>query len=337
MATKPLLLGVEIGGTKLQVGLGHGDGTIKELRRAAIEPVAGAGAIREAIVEMADRAVWALGLTREAIAAVGIGFGGPVDAARGVAMTSHHVDGWDDFPLAEWAAEQYGGAPVAVENDADTAGLAEARYGAGRGVLSAPLLYVTVGSGVGGGLIRDGRIDRGAGRGAAEIGHLWVEPPDEQGRGGQTVEQLTSGWSIARHAADALRSGERGAETLRGLLDDGDPAEVTAEVVALAAELGDPACTAILDRATRALAIGLADAVTLLGLRRIVLGGGVSMIGEDRWFAPIRRRLDRLVFPPFRGTFDLKPAALGESVVVAGALAIARDALAGDTPTEAAR
>ena len=103
---KPLLLGIEIGGTKLQVGLGHGDGTILELRRAAIDPAAGAGAIREQIVEMADRACWTLGLTREAIAAVGVGFGGPVDADRGVVTTSHHVAGWDGFPLADWCREQ---------------------------------------------------------------------------------------------------------------------------------------------------------------------------------------------------------------------------------------
>lgn len=321
--SKPLLLGVEIGGTKLQVGLGHGDGSILQLRRASIRPDAGAPAILEQVVEEADRACWTLDLRREAIEAVGVGFGGPVDAERGLTTTSHHVPGWDGFPLADWFRKAFGVEAAAVENDADTAGLGEARFGAGKG--RDPLLYVTIGSGVGGGLILGGRIHRGLGLGAAEVGHLWVTPPDDSGRGGQTVEQASSGWSIGREARRAVSERRPGSETLADLVD-GDPEQVTAEVVAMAAGLGDAASKAILDQAARSLAAGLAHAVTLIGPGRVILGGGVSLIGEELWFEPIRRRLDRLAFPPFRGAFDLVPAALGEAVVVQGALALARDA-----------
>ncbi|MEW4567476.1 ROK family protein [Tautonia sp. JC769] len=323
---KPLLLGVEIGGTKLQVGLGHGDGAIVRLRRAPIDPAAGAAVLREQILEEADRACWAHGVTREAIEAVGIGFGGPIDAEEGITITSHHVSGWDRFPLRDWCRSQFRTEAVAIENDADTAGLAESRFGAGKGGAT-PLLYVTIGSGVGGGLILDGRIHRGTGLGAAEIGHLWVIPPDADGRGGRTVEQSASGWSITRFAREAISSGAPGSETLADLVD-GDLEQLNAEVVALAAGLGDACSLALLDQAAHALAAGLAHAVTLLGLRRIVLGGGVSLIGEDLWFAPIRRRLEQLVFPGFRGSFDLVSSALGESVVIHGALALARDARA---------
>ncbi|WP_169973265.1 ROK family protein [Tautonia rosea] len=321
---KPLLLGVEIGGTKLQVGLGHGDGSIVQLRRARIHPASGASALRDQILEEADRACWAHSLTRDAIEGVGIGFGGPIDVEQGITITSHHVSGWDRFPLRDWGRSQFQTEAVSIENDADTAGLAESRFGAGKGGAS-PLLYVTIGSGVGGGLILDGRIHRGTGLGAAEIGHVWVIPPDSNGQGGRTVEQSASGWSITRFAREAIASGQPGAETLSDLVD-GDPEQLNAEVVAMAAGLGDARALAILEQATQALAAGLAHAVTLIGLKRIVLGGGVSLIGDDLWFAPIRRRLDQLVFPGFRGSFDLVPSALGESVVIQGALALARDA-----------
>ncbi|RUL87391.1 ROK family protein [Tautonia sociabilis] len=320
---KPLLLGVEIGGTKLQAALGHGDETILQQRRATVDLAAGAEGIRAQLLELVDHCCWSLNLTRTAIEAVGVGFGGPIDSSRGVITTSHHVPGWDGFPLADWLRRELGVEAVSIENDADTAGLGEARFGAGKG--KDPLLYVTIGSGVGGGLILGGRIHRGTGLGAAEIGHLWVTPPDDNGLGGQTVEQAASGWSIGRSARQAVAESLPDAETLSDLVD-GDPEQVSAEVVAMAAGLGDTASKAILDHATRSLAAGLAHAVTLLGPSRIILGGGVSMIGEDLWFDPIRRRLNRLAFPPFLGSFDVVPAALGEAVVLLGGLALAKDA-----------
>ena len=107
----------------------------------------------------------------------------------------------------------------------------------------------------------------------------------------------------------------------------GCPSRITAALVAEAAGDGDPDSAAILDRARRAVAFALTQAITLLAPRRIVIGGGVSLIGEKNWFDPIRRLVDRDVFEPFRGRFDIVPAALGEEVVVHGALALARDAI----------
>ena len=321
---RPMLLGIEIGGTKLQVALGHGDGTILQLRRTAVVPANGAARIRAQIVEEADQACWSLGLTREAIQAVGIGFGGPIDAEKGIVTASHHVDGWDGFRLADWCRTEFNveASAITIENDADTAGLGEARFGAGKG--KDPLLYVTIGSGVGGGLILGGQIHRGCGQGASEVGHLWVSPPDEKGNGGKTVEQFASGWSIGRAGSQAVEEHHTGSKILSDLVD-GEPNDVTAEVVAMAAGLGDDVSKQILSEATKALAAGLAHAVTLIAPERIILGGGVSMIGDEFWFEPIRRRLNQLVFPPFRGTFDVVPAAMGEEVVLQGALALAKD------------
>jgi glucokinase len=107
---------------------------------------------------------------------------------------------------------------------------------------------------------------------------------------------------------------------------DGNPGSITAERVALAAIEGDPQAEAVLDRARRALAFALRQAVALLAPRRIILGGGVSLIGESHWFRPLRELVDADVFPPFRGTFDVVAACLGEEVVIHGALALADDA-----------
>ncbi|WP_435015884.1 ROK family protein [Tundrisphaera sp. TA3] len=303
----PLVVGIEIGGTKLQLGLGRGDGRIPALERRTIRPEAGApgilAQIEEAYRALLDRPE-AGGARPEA---VGIGFGGPVDAARGIVTHSHQVDGWDGFPLAEWAGRTLGVGRVAIQNDADTAGLGEALFGAGVGL--DPILYVTIGSGIGGGLIVGGRIYRGAGSGAAEIGHVWVDGPD----GPRILESIASGWSIGKTARDRR----------------GDPC-ATAETVARSAVAGDAGAAAILAEAAEAVGTVLAHAVTMIAPRRIILGGGVSLIPDPWWIEPIRRRIDERAFPPVRGTFDVVTAALGESVVIHGALALARHALPSD-------
>ncbi len=299
----PLLLGVEIGGTKLQLGLGRGDGRIASLQRRTIRPGDGAGGILHQI----ERAFADLVADRggELPDAAGIGFGGPVDVAGGSVLRSHQVHGWDGFELADWVRRHLGIGRVAIQNDADTAGLGESLLGAGVGY--SPVLYVTIGSGIGGGLIVDGRIYRGSGLGAVEIGHLWV---DDGPGGARRLEDIASGWAIGAEARDRL----------------GDPS-LDAQAVARAAAEGDPTAASILRRATDALGSALAHAATLLGPRRIILGGGVSLIGESLWFSPIRDRLGDRVFPPFRDRFDLVPAELGEGVVVHGALALARQAM----------
>lgn len=324
---EPLLLGVEIGGTKLQLGLGRGDGRILALERLAVRRAAGALGILDQMSQAVGTLLTRAGTSGEEIRAVGIGFGGPVDSARGVVTKSHQIDGWDSFPLVNWFEEHTGASAVALHNDADTAGLAEARFGAGVGF--SPVLYVTVGSGIGGGLIIDGRIYRGAGAGALEIGHLWVVDRNNSDLDVIRLEDVASGWAIDRAARNyALRGlGEGQLDWPVLELAGGDPSQITARHLAEAARGGDRESIYLLKKAVGAMANALNQAVTLLAPHRIILGGGVSLIGEDLWLAPIREQLTTLVFPPFRGTFDLVPAALGEEVVVQGALALARDAL----------
>ena len=166
-----MFLGIEIGGTKLQLGLGRGDGVISALWRGNVNPIDGGDGIRRQIVAAVPELLAKAKIERSALRGVGIGFGGPVDDATRTVIKSHQIAGWDDFPLADWISELVG-VPAVLGNDADVAGLAEALFGAGKGL--SPIFYITVGTGIGGGLIIDGEIYRGVGRGAAEIGHLRV-------------------------------------------------------------------------------------------------------------------------------------------------------------------
>ena len=165
-----MYLGIEIGGTKLQLGVGADDGVLAGLwrgtrgrgRRAGGHPPADRRGRAGAAGAGRPRA-------RADCSGVGIGFGGPVDDATQTVIKSHQIEGWDNFPLADWVGDVVG-LPAVLGNDADVAGLAEALHGAGKGL--SPIFYITIGSGIGGGLIIDGEIYRGCGRGAAEIGHL---------------------------------------------------------------------------------------------------------------------------------------------------------------------
>jgi glucokinase len=321
------LLGIEVGGTKLQLGIGCADGRLAALERLSVNPARGASGILDQIEAAFLTLLHRMMLSPNDVRGIGVGFGGPVDVFRGRVHTSFQIEGWTDFPLAEKLRRSTGIDAVAIENDADTAGLAEARFGAGVGC--SPLLYLTIGSGIGGALIVDGKIYRGTSLGAVEIGHLEVPVQSLAGTRIVQLEEVASGWGIAREARDETfgRSSQQSQEWIVLDRSNNDPQEITAKNVAQAAMEGDKRAEAILDRARQSVAFALRQAIALLAPRRIILGGGVSLIGEAHWFKPIRELVKAGVFAPFRGSFDIVPAALGEEVVVYGALALAHDAV----------
>jgi glucokinase len=316
-----MFLGIEIGGTKLQLGVGPDDGKLRGLWRGAVDVAAGPEGIRRQIVAAVPELLAKAGIDRGELRGVGIGFGGPVDDATHTVIKSHQIEGWDNYPLADWISEVVG-LPAALGNDADVAGLAEALHGAGKGL--SPIFYITIGSGIGGGFIINGEIYRGCGRGAAEIGHLQVfRPLGGRLSGERPLEEWASGWAIANSARVHLLS-----RTEKHLLDDltGDDS-ITARTIARAAEQGDELAQDILTRAWEALAEGICYTIALLCPRRIVIGGGVSLMGEKLLFQPLRRMVAERVFKSFAGLTDIVPAALGEEVVVHGAIALARQRL----------
>ena len=310
-------LGIEIGGTKLQLGVGDGASTrLAEIVRLPIDRAAGASGILAQIeTATADLSI------RHQLESVGVGFGGPVDMATGTVLKSHQVAGWDGLELATWC-ERTLGLPARVGNDCDVAALAEAAFGAGRG--HRIVLYVTAGTGVGGGLVMDGALFAAHRVARAEIGHL--RPGLEFTRSMDTVESMASGPGIVSTARALCTT----AQDLARLLADASPTdtappphELTGRDIAAAADAGNAIAQRALGQATRALGWAIAQTVTLTAADVVVMGGGVSLMGEARFFAPVRSAASEYVFPPLRDQFEIVPAALGEEVVVHGALALA--------------
>jgi glucokinase len=338
-------LGIEIGGTKLQLGVGADDGKLAARWRGPVDVAAGPEGIRQQIVGAVPELLAKAGLERGQLEGVGIGFGGPVDDATRTVIKSHQIEGWDGFPLADWVSDVVG-LPAALGNDADVAGLAEAVHGAGKGL--SPIFYITIGSGIGGGLIIDGEIYRGVGRGAAEIGHVhvtpkfWYLPPEgyttyspaiEPAQAGQAfalygqlsipLEDVASGWSISRLARTALAVGMDPESTLARRFERSLD-RMTALDIAEAAAEGDEFASSLMEQARTCLADAISRMITLLCPRRIVLGGGVALMGEKLLIEPLRRLVAERVFEPFAGLTDIVSAALGEEVVVHGAIALVR-------------
>lgn len=291
----PLALGIEIGGTKLQAGVGDGGRDLKAIVRRPIDPKKGGAGIREAIPGLVDEVLKAAGVAAADLVGAGVGFGGPVDGER--VLVSHQVEGWQDFPFRRWLSEQLR-VPVVLQNDCKAAALAEYVLGAGKGCRR--VFYMTVGSGIGGGLVVDGKVDVGQGLGAGEIGHSWVHDP-KNGRP-EKLELLASGWSIQRRAREAGMTGEP-----------------TAQDVHAAAEAGDSKARRVLSETAEFLGLALGNVVTLLCPEKIVIGGGVSLMGPLLW-TPLREKTAKYAFKPFAGRWELVPSALGEQVVVSGAV-----------------
>ena len=320
MRTPKRILGIEIGGTKLQLGVAEASGgCLIHVAREAIDRAAGSQGILAQIARIAPPLRERFDVER-----IGVGFGGPVDILAGRAITSHQIVGWDDFPLADWCQREIG-CPAVIGNDCNVAALAEARRGAGRGLRR--MFYVTVGTGIGGGMVIDGRIDGAERPAIAEIGHL--RPGLSSDSPEATVESRASGLAIEHAVRERMAEAfsdpgqrEAQAELRRRYPEDGSG--LTTRIVAEAATEGNWLAVELLEQAAEALGWAIAQIETITAPQRVVIGGGVSLIG-DVWLDRVRWHRKRFVFPPLADQCDLVPAELGELAVVHGAIELARD------------
>jgi glucokinase len=253
------------------------------------------------------------GGSADAIQRIGIGCAGPVDRQAGLILNPPNLPGWVRVPLVE-RIEKALGRPAVLENDANAAALGEFRYGAGKGASS--LVYLTVSTGIGGGIILDGKIWHGVKDGAGEVGHMTLLPDGPLcGCGNRgCLEALASGPAIARRAREALATGRPSR-----LREAGD--FTAADVVRLAQE-GDALAAEVWDEAVRYLGLGVAAIVTILAPQRVVIGGGVAKAG-DFLFEPLRREVRRRVKLVPVESVPILPAALGPDVGILGAAAVA--------------
>ncbi len=315
-AARRCVIGVEIGGTKLQAALGSSDGAIAHVARGSVQREAGAAGIL-AWIEEALRGLLAAH-PECAPEAIGVGFGGPVDSATGQVLVSHQIAGWEDVALKSWFETRFG-LPAVVANDANAAGWAEFCLGAGRGVRQ--FFYMNIGSGIGGALVVDGRLYDGQGRGAGEIGHTYVPDWTAAPGAADKLENLCSGWSIERR----LRQSVLVPNTPLWELCEGQPERLSCPMLGEAARLGDAFALEEIGQVARAAGLALTNVITLFHPERIALGGGVPLMG-DVLLQPLKEYVDTHVFGPYRGRYAILPCGLAESVVVVGALLLAAEA-----------
>ncbi|KAA5548203.1 ROK family protein [Adhaeribacter rhizoryzae] len=294
-------LGIEIGGTKLQLILADQDLNIIQKYRAWVEKGDSAHEIRQKIANVVKEVQQETDLS-----GIGVGFGGPLDWEKGQVIVSHQIEGWNGFNIKEWLQELTG-VPVAVENDANAAALGEARRGAGQGYRS--VFYITLGSGVGGGLVIDNQLFHGANPGEAEVGHLLVD------RTGLTVEDCCSGWAVDRKVWKAVRTEPTG--ILRQLAGPNRSGE--ARFLKDALEQGDKTALAIMKETADTLGFGLSHVVHLFHPDIIILGGGLSFLG-DFLRVPAEEALRTYTMKAFLPIPPIAIAQLAENTVPIGAL-----------------
>lgn len=310
------VLGVDIGGTNLVVGAVSRDGA--DVVGLVSEPTGvpdGAEVVLHRIVRMATGVREALLAARPAARILGVGIGspGPLDRKRGVVIFTPNLR-WRDMPVRD----RIGGAlglSAALDNDANCALLGEHWVGAARGAREAVCL--TLGTGIGGGIVVDGRLVHGASDAAGEIGHTTIEINGRRCGCGNDgcLEAYASGPAIARRAVEAIESG-----AASGLTDlvGGDLAAVTAQTVYQAAAAGDPLAEEVVKDTARYLGVGVANLLNLLNPEVVVICGGVTQAG-DRLFTPLRREVARRAFKPAVEACRIVPGALPGTAGVVGA------------------
>lgn len=321
MGTSPQFLAFETGGTKLVAGLAGLDGTLRTTVTVRRAPGDRATESLHRVVLAAEQLLQREGLANDDLRAIGFGFGGTVLRPANRPHLCLHEEGWEDQDVASDLAKRFG-VPVFVENDCKLAALAEAHCGAGKGAQS--VFYVTLGTGVGGGFVRDGQIQAFGDRGEAEIGHIVVEPdgPDCCCGNRGCVEALCSGpglsklcrWLAEKHPGQWRRS----ALAAGGLTCQA----VSSERIVACWEAGDIFAKQVIEHAARCLAEALAATVNLLVPERIVVGGGLGTASPE-FLDLVRDRVAPLVVPYFRDSYALVPSELRAAVVTQGAAILA--------------
>lgn len=310
------VIAVDLGGTKMLAGVVDSEGVVV---RRTVRPTNVAG--EEDLLAALDGAVSEL--ANEGAEAIGVGIPSTIDQRAGRAVSSVNIP-LDDVDLGRRLTERFG-LPAAIENDANAAALAEHRYGAGRG--SMHMVMLTLGTGVGGGLILDGRLYRGAVGAAAELGHTTIDldgPPCQglcPGRG--HLEALASGRAtdlLARELAAARPDGDLGRAAADGR-------EVDARLVVDLAADGPGDARELLEKVGFNLGIGIANFVTIFNPEVVVLGGGFARAG-DLLFEPARRVVAERTLPPARDVVRIVPALLGAEAGLIGAGLVGFEALA---------
>ncbi len=318
---KKWIVGVDLGGTNISVGvlpIGGGDPLALDTQKT--EPQRGPKFVVDRIVGMVNRAMETVmgenGGGVEDFAGIGIGSPGPLDRKTGTIINTPNL-GWRNFPLRDLISNAVG-LPAALDNDANCATYGEWWLGAGRNVDT--LIGLTLGTGIGGGIVLKGRIFHGASDAAGEIGHMTIDSTGRKCNCGNygCLEAYASGPAIAARAVEGI---EAGAESMLPGLVDGDLDEITAATVYEGAVLGDAYANEVMKETAKFLGTGVANIINMLNPEMVVIAGGVTRAG-DHLFVPLRSEVRRRAFKSAADACQIVPAKLPSTAGVIGAVAM---------------
>ena len=306
-------IGIDVGGTNVKIALVDGDGKI--IYSNSVPTYAQMGYeytvnnIKQAIKDLMKET----NTESKDIQGIGFDFPGQVDCKTGVVKNAPNIPGWVNVPIAQMIEDEFH-IPTRIDNDVRCAALGELKFGAGRGCEN--FVCITVGTGIGSGLVINGKVVRGAANAAGEIGHIKLQMEDGPlcgcGDSG-CLEAFASGPSIVAMAQEYLKGGK--SAKFRELAGDG---EITPYIVAKAAEAGDPVAKRIFEKMGYYIGMGLTSVINLLNPEKIIIGGGVAECG-DLLLDPIRRTINDRAMKVQRESVEIVPAELGNSAGVIGA------------------
>jgi glucokinase len=320
---KKWIVGVDLGGTNIVIGvlpLDGGNGEVLALRSVLTEAQRGAKYVVDRIVALINEAMAQVlaehGGSRADFAGVGIGSPGPLNRATGTVINTPNL-GWRNFPLRDLIANGVG-LPATLDNDANCATYGEWWQGAGRDVDT--LVGLTLGTGIGGGIVLNGEIFHGASDAAGEIGHMTIEANGRKCKCGNygCLEAYASGPAIALRAVEGL---EAGAESLLPALVNGRLEDITAATVYEAVVLGDPYANEVMRETAKLLGAGIANMINVLNPEMVVIAGGVTRAG-NHLFTPLRAEVRRRAFRSAQEACEIVSAQLPGTAGLVGAIAV---------------
>ena len=317
------IIGIDVGGTKILGIRTDEHGMMLEQVRWPTLASEGVEAVLGRIVDMIRELT-----PEEGVEAIGVGMPGPLNPAKGEVYNPPNLPGWETVPLSKLIRERLKlpeNVPVVLVNDANGAALAEFKFGAGANKGIKHLVYLTISTGVGGGVVTNGKLLLGASGMAAELGHIILDiNGPECGCGGYGhFEALASGTALAREGARLV---EDRRDTTLVELAEGNPSKVTAEIIVEAAMAGDHVACQMMEREGLLVAAGVITAIHSFNPEIVVLGGGVTNAGE-LLFGTVRTAVEAGLMPAYKGTYEIMPAALGGTSGALGAVAAALDEL----------
>ncbi len=312
------VLAIDLGGTNVVAAIVSDEGQMAGREHYLTQADEGVESVIKRVFSAVEQLLSAGGMGLSQLHGISVAAAGAIDVRRGLVTASPNLPGWCDIPLRGIIREKYG-ISTWLLNDASAAALGEYRFGAGRGANN--LIYITVSTGIGGGIIINGELYCGSQGSAGEVGHMTIDVNGPRCNCGSVGcwEALASGTAVAREAVRRIGCGEASCltEIVEGRLED-----ITAEEVGDAARRGDPLALDVIAKAATYLGMGMVNLVNIFNPEMIIVGGGMAKLG-DLLLAPAREIVQERAFPLPAQAVRIVPAGLGSDAGVLGAAAFA--------------